>query len=120
MGGQDAPELAEDSAALFNRGRSSGAPWAIILQPGAPHQIRAADIEAASRLTMPWISAVVNARVRGGARLEPVTDTDAWLGDHETGAILRARDAEPSQRPRSWLPDERTAAAWRSLVATPK
>jgi hypothetical protein len=62
----------------------------------------------------------VNARVRDGKGLQPMTDVDAWLGDHETGRISRARDTAPSQGHRSWLPDERTATAWQSLVAVSK
>ena len=120
VGGQDDPTLAEDSTTMFNQGRAVGAPWAIVLRAGVPHQIRAADVEAASRLTMPWVSAVVNGRLGDGARLQAMPTTEGWLGDDATGRIVRVPGAEPSRRHRSWLPDERTAAAWQALVAAPK
>ena len=120
VGGQDDPALVEDSTTMFSRGRAVGAPWAIVSRAAVPHQIRAADIEAASRLTMPWVTAVVNGRLGDGVRLQAMPTSEGWLGDETTGRIVRVPDAEPSQRHRSWLPDERTAAAWQSLVAAPK
>ena len=120
VGGQDDPTFAEDATTMFNQGRGVNAPWAIVMREGVPHQIRAADMEAASRLTMPWVLAVVNRRLGNGARLQALEIAEGWLGDDTTGRIVRVPDAEPSQEHRSWLPDEKTAAAWQSLVAPAK
>ena len=120
LAAQDNPEAVKLATTLFDQARSLSAPWAMVVQPNAHHEIRAPEIEAAGRLTMPWIDAVVNARVRGSARLQPLTNSDGWLGDHATGAISRASEVESSHERRSWLPDERTAVAWQSLVAAAK
>ncbi len=120
LAAQDNPEGVKLATSLFDQARSLAAPWAMVVQSSAHHEIRAPEIEAAARLTMPWIDAVVNARVRGSARLHPLTNTDGWLGDQATGAISRVGDVEPSEGRRSWLPDERSATAWQSLVAAAK
>jgi hypothetical protein len=120
LAAQDNPDALKAATTSFDQARSLSAPWAMVVQSGAHHEIRAPEIESAARLTMPWIDAVVNARVRGTQRLQPLTSTDGWLGDHRTGAISRATEAESSQAQRSWLPDERTATAWQSFVAAPK
>ena len=118
VGGEDDPTLAQDSISLFRQGRSFGAPWAILIQPGVPHQIRAADIAAASPLTMAWITAVVNARIGGSARLRAMSSEEAWFGDSETGAISRA--GPPEKGDQSWLPDEPTALAWKAVATLRK
>jgi hypothetical protein len=71
LAAQDNPETLKLATTLFDQARPLSAPWAMVVQSGAHHEIRAPEIEAAARLTMLWIEAVLNARVRGSARVQP-------------------------------------------------
>ena len=121
VGAEDSPELERDATALFRKARSLDAPWAFVRQPRVPHVIRDEDIRSANRLVIPWIAAVVAERVNeAGAPVASrwSVQPDAG-GDLTTGEVSPTASYTGSLAVASWLPDERTARAWQSIVRGP-
>lgn len=109
----DAPGDPKASENFWKRGRTLRAPWAFLTQP-APHgssEFR----KAANSLLIPWIRAVVNARIGPDGALKTVNDGTGWVGNNETREIIASAPSPTSQKPMSWLPDEVSARAWRDL-----
>lgn len=119
VGGNDSTDIAEDSRTLLKSGRAVGAPWALALQPGAPHQIREMDVANATALAIPWITAIVRARLpQAGVRLRAVRQETGWLADPDTGQVAPYGKYGGNKSEASWLPDEPSARAWQA-VRTP-
>jgi hypothetical protein len=117
VGGEDSPELEEDAAKLFQTARSLGAPWAFVRQLRAPHAIRDVDIRSANELAIPWIAAVVNERLDGaGPRLRSIPRSTGWVGNLATGEVSPSASDTAQPVGSSWLPDERTARTWQTIV----
>jgi hypothetical protein len=117
-GGRDTTAPVPVVEALWRNGRALGAPWTFAVQPEATHG-DAKDVERANPLMIPWITAVVRQRLSpDGARLRPVTDGSAWMGNNRTGEVAPYGTFGGSRADASWLPDESSARAWRVVVGT--
>ena len=117
VGAEDSPELEQDATELFRQARSLDAPWAFVRQLRVPHVIRDEDIRSANELVIPWIAAVVGERLDGaGPRLHPIARSTGWMGDLTTGDVSPVASYTASLTGSSWLPDERTAKAWQTIV----
>ena len=94
--GQDNPLGNQRAHASWQRGRAANAPWTFGVEPEAVHQ-DPEDVRKANALLLPWLSAVLNARVaRSGGALRPAP----------AGQLIET----------NWFPDEVTAKAWRSVA----
>lgn len=117
VGAEDSPELEQDAAELFRKARSLGAPWTFVRQVGAPHVMRAEDLRSANGLVIPWIAAVVSERLDGaGPGLRTIARSTGWVGDLATGEVSPWASDTASLIGSSWLPDERTARIWQTIV----
>jgi hypothetical protein len=120
-GAAEGPEIPEDSRNLFRSGRAVGAPWAFVLQPGVPHEIRLVDMMRTNPLVVSWITAVARERLpQSGTRLRTIPQEMGWLGDPNTGEVSAFSTYSAAKSEASWLPDEPTARAWQSAVTAPK
>jgi pimeloyl-ACP methyl ester carboxylesterase len=100
---------------LWSRGRSLGAAWAFVHQTDAPHGSDE-HRKQANDLMVSWMAAVIQQRVSQDGRLAAVSGESSWLGNNQNGDIVTFVSS-PDWKPRaSWLPDERSARAWRDLL----
>jgi poly(3-hydroxybutyrate) depolymerase len=93
---------------LFAVNRRGGALWALAEEPNVGHVVgRSRDV------TMMFFEDVLALRV-DGTSLKPLAEKAGFIGD------LKAKTFAPSgaapQVPTAWLPTERVAKAWRSLL----
>jgi hypothetical protein len=108
----------ENSEDLWKRGRSSGAPWTLAVEPNATH---AEELKKADNLVIPWITAVLRQRLpSSGTTLRPITDSSAWLGNNKTGQVTPYSSFPESKPEATWLPDEASAQGWRVLTGKAK
>ena len=96
----------EDTRSLWQRGRRSGAPWALAVETGRAHVSLDSWLDA-SDLIWHWIEAIGSPRTRAGY-------ANGWHGDPDTRTIARVRVGVSDEK-RSWLPDSVTAESWRRL-----
>lgn len=106
-----------DNAALqaaFEVNRSTGALWALALEPGVPHH----SVTPPHReLTINWMRETVGLRL-GQAATDPlraVGDSDGWIGDHATGEVTSRASHSGNDAGTSWLPSELTVEEWRAF-----
>jgi hypothetical protein len=119
VGGKD-PANDGTSEILWKKGRAAGAPWTYAVQADAGHG-GDADFIKATELMVPWISAVLRQRLpTDDGALRAVTDGSAWLGNNQTGEIAPVGSFAGSKTDASWLPDEQTARAWRTVIGAAK
>jgi dienelactone hydrolase len=104
----------EDSETFWRQGRALGAPWAFVLEPGAAHGSPVA-LKRSHTLTLPWLRAIVAQRIAGG-RLRELDVRTGWLADQDSLAVFAPPQQPPSARVTSWLPDEESARAWRTVA----
>ena len=118
---EDPQNLKAKSA--FSRGRDMGASWTFGLDIDSPHGDEAPFpfLKRANALMMPWITAIIQQRVApDGKNLRPVTNSAAWLGNHQTGEVAPIENFSGSKMDASWLPDEASARGWQALNAVRK
>ena len=106
----------EDTRDLWRGGRSEDAPWTLAIQPEAPHG--SPDfLERAKNLLIPWVVAVVEVRTSpGSTTLRSVSGGAGWLVNHETSEAAVNEDFSGSASDASWLPDEPSVRAWRTVT----
>jgi hypothetical protein len=113
-------ESASAVKALWASGRASGAPWTFATEPNATHG-EAKDLVNANRLLLPWLTAVLRQRLSpDGVTLRPIDVETGWLGNNQTGEALPHSGFGGAVAEASWLPDERTAQGWRTVVGALK
>ena len=114
-GGRD-PGI-DDAETLWKSGRSAGAPWTFAIDPAATR----GNEQSLQTLILPWIAAVLAQRLEpGSTRLRVLTQESAWLGNNQSAEVApHAAFAGPKEEA-SWLPDEITARAWRTVLGAGK
>jgi hypothetical protein len=121
MGAKDRPDdpsaikLGLQTRSQWKAGRANGAVWAWALEPDAQHGT-VEDVAKANVLMIPWVRAVVRARLddKGGVREVPVGS--GWLADNTTHDIATYDRYPGSKEEASWLPDEASAHGWVQVV----
>lgn len=100
-------------AGLFAINRRAGALWAYAQEPGVGHEV-AHSREFAAVLFEDMLAA----RVGDDGRLKPLDEKSGYFGDPKSREVQPAADAKPpAGYPVSWLPTQRTARAWQSVLA---
>lgn len=114
IGTNDAPDIAEDSRALWRALRARDAPAAYVRHVGQPH-VSIDGLVEAGRAMRPWIAAIIDRRTSAeSSALTPVQIERGWLMQDSTAAVTQsASSGAPEQV--SWLPDIGTAFAVRQL-----
>lgn len=99
---------------LWTAARAGDAPWALAVEPDAPHSDED-TLTASNSLMLPWIAAIVDTRADdGNGKLRPVDLSTGWRIDQETGQMRRYGSQTPLT-PSSWLPDEASARGWQRV-----
>jgi hypothetical protein len=115
-GERDSVAGIDDTETLWQAGRTLAAPWTFLVQPGEVH-ISEAGFETANALMLPWMVAVIRQRV-SNTGLRPVLGR-SWAADNATGVVEATDSFRGNDVGRSWLPDDTSAAAWKTLAASP-
>ncbi len=108
--------------------RGAGALWGVAVQWGRGH-----EFAKANNIAIPFFDAVIRRRLPesspSGApgELRDFPLSEAWLGDasgwsekRRAGPVVAANEFRGEPSARVWLPDERTAHAWRAFVSGDK
>lgn len=106
-GGKDETAGVEDAQAFFKVGRGAGAPWALAIEPNAPHFSPEVHALTAKQLVIPWIAAVLRGRVHGDG---------AWLADTNASTIAPSDTFMGDKAAANWLPDETSARGLQAVV----
>jgi dienelactone hydrolase len=115
-GGMDQTAGVEDAEQFWNAGRAAGAPWTFAVEPAASHSSQDIQRMTARDLTVPWIAAVLRQRLSGGRTLARIDETQTWLSDTRTFTAAPYQAYGGDKRGANWLPDERVAQGWRTVV----
>jgi hypothetical protein len=116
-GGKDTPARQQDAEEMWKTGRAAGAPWTVAVEPEAQHSSPEVGDATARDLAIPWMAAVLRARLAPDGRLRPVSSDGAFLADLAIGAVSPFATFSGDRRLANWLPDERTAAGWKIVVS---
>jgi poly(3-hydroxybutyrate) depolymerase len=118
VGGKDLEFRTSTIAGIFAVNRRSGALWAYASEPDAAHVVgRSRDVAMVffeDMLTARLASTAPDAR--GITALASINDKTGFIGDVHTGAFSAAATSPAPVAPTAWLPTERTARAWRSMI----
>jgi dienelactone hydrolase len=115
-GGMDQTAGVDDAEQFWKAGRAAGAPWTFAVEPAASHSSQEIQRMTARDLTVPWIAAVLRQRLTGGRTLAAIDETQTWLSDTRTFAAAPYQEYGGDKRNANWLPDERVAQGWRTVV----
>jgi len=111
-GGKDAQVSVASVSENWKAGRSSGAPWTLVVDPDATHGDDESLLKA-NAVVIPWITAVIRERITpDGKTLRTIPDAIGWLGDIGTGDVGPVGTFPGTKAEASWLPDETTARGW--------
>ncbi len=101
-------------AATSVANRSTGAPWALALEPGVPHHSLTPGQRA---LTLNWINAILSIRLSAiGGELLPIVESAGWLGDPATGSVTSWSAYSGDPRSVNWFPSQATAEDWEAFI----
>jgi poly(3-hydroxybutyrate) depolymerase len=111
VGGKDLESRIATITGLFAVNRRAGALWALTEEPSAGHAVaRSAQLGAM------FFEDVLQLRLGNNGALKPVAEKDGWYGDIHTKAITAVGSQKAPTAPTAWLPNERLAKAWLSVV----
>jgi dienelactone hydrolase len=110
IGGKDLQSRINTITGLFEVNRRGGALWALAEEPVAAHVI-GRSIDVAKIL----FEDVLALRLSDG-KLKTLNERDGFIGNIKAGTFQPAATAPSSVNATSWLPTERVARAWQSLV----
>ena len=119
LGKTDTPLRIKNITDLWTIGRQKGALWALAPQPGSGH-----EFSKTPAIARTFFEAVLKSRLpddadtpQDASQMKTMQEGQGWLGDLATFDIHDgSADSEPN-RNAAWLPDQDTAAAWKSFVS---
>jgi poly(3-hydroxybutyrate) depolymerase len=113
-GGKDLEFRTNTINGLFAVNRRGGALWALAEEPGAGHVVgRSRD------MTIVFFEDVLPLRLSDDATaLKRISEASGFLGDLKARTFQKMVGTAPNY-PTAWLPTERVARAWQSLVSLP-
>jgi hypothetical protein len=115
VGGKDLAFRNHTINGLFAVNRRGGALWALAEEPGVAHVVgKSRDV------SLVFFEDVLRLRLPPGqsalARLE---EKSGYLGDFTARTFAPLGDGRAPGHPTAWLPTERVARAWQSMVTSP-
>jgi dienelactone hydrolase len=114
VGEKDSPFRNGIINGIFSMNRRADALWALTVEPGAVH-------EAARSLELSeiYFDEVIPLRLprKPGGALRPLKLEKGYLGDLDTHTYAPYDGERAKEGPASWLPTEKTAQAWRAIMA---
>jgi hypothetical protein len=113
-GAEDAPDIAQDSRALWQVLRARNAPAVYVRHVGQPH-VSIDGLVEAGKAMRPWIATIIDRRTSSeSSALQPVRLARGWFMHDSTATVTQSLSSD-TQRQTSWLPDIETAFAVRQL-----
>jgi poly(3-hydroxybutyrate) depolymerase len=113
-GGKDLDFRINTINGLFAVNRRGGALWALTEEPGIGHEVgRSKELGAMlfeDMLAARWPEGATGA-------LAPVAEKDGFIADLATKTFAPVGDRRPPNHITAWLPTERVAKAWQSVVS---
>ena len=111
IGGKDLESRIATITGLFAVNRRGGALWALTEEPSAGHAVaRSAQLGAM------FFEDVLALRLSEGGVLKTLAEKDGWYGDIHAKSISAVGTQKVPATPTAWLPTERLAKAWLSVV----
>jgi dienelactone hydrolase len=111
IGGKDLESRIATITGLFAVNRRAGALWALTEEPSVGHAVaRSAELGAM------FFEDVMSLRLGADGALRPLAEKDGWYGDIHMKSISAVGTQKAPTAPTAWLPTERVAKAWLSVV----
>jgi dienelactone hydrolase len=111
IGGKDLESRIATITGVFAVNRRAGALWALTEEPGVGHVVaRSAELGAM------FFEDVLAVRLDDGGTLKRLAEKDGWYGDIHSKVVTSVGTQKAPTAPTAWLPSERLAKAWRSVV----
>ncbi len=111
VGGKDLESRIAMITGLFAVNRRAGALWALTEEPSVGHVVaRSAQLGAR------FFEDVLSLRLGNGSSLKPLAEKDGWYGDIHLKVVTPVGSQKAPTAPTAWLPSERVAKAWLSVV----
>ena len=111
IGGKDLESRVAAITGLFALNRRAGALWALTEEPSVGHAVaRSAELGAM------FFEDILALRVNPDGTLKQLAEKDGWYGDIRSKAVTAVGAQKAPVTPTSWLPSERLARAWLSVV----
>ena len=117
-GGKDLLFRTQTITGLFSINRRAGALWALTDEPNVGHSV--AQSRALSAI---FFDDMLSLRLpdsssasRPGASLKPLTEQSGFLGDLTAKTVAPLGNSRVPNYPTAWLPTERVARAWHTVV----
>ena len=111
IGGKDLESRIAAISGLFALNRRGGALWALTEEPSVGHVVaRSAALGAM------FFEDVLALRLDDSGTLKRLAEKDGWYGDIHSKTITPVGTQKAPAAPTAWLPSERLARAWRSVV----
>ncbi len=114
IGGKDSPFRNGIINGIFSMNRRANALWALAVEPNAGHEI-AKSLE----MSEAYFDELIPLRLplEPGGALRPLSLESGYLGDLNTHAYAPYDEDIAKEGPAAWLPTEKTAQAWRAVMA---
>ena len=111
VGGKDLESRVATITGLFALNRRAGALWALTEEPSVGHVVaRSAELGAR------FFEDVLALRLDADGTLKQLAEKDGWYGDIHSKAVTAVGTQKAPVTPTAWLPNERLARAWLSVV----
>jgi poly(3-hydroxybutyrate) depolymerase len=111
IGGKDLESRISTITGLFAVNRRGGALWALTDEPGAAH-----IVGRSREMSIVFFDDVLPMRIGGGGALQPIDEKAGFVGDPRLKTIERADEGPLPTYSTAWLPTERAAHAWLSMI----
>jgi dienelactone hydrolase len=111
IGGKDLESRVATITGLFAVNRRAGALWALTEEPSVGHAVA-----RSAQLGAKFFEDVLALRLGDGGSLRPLAEKDGWYGDIHLKAVTAVGVQKSPVAPTAWLPSERLAKAWLSVV----
>jgi hypothetical protein len=113
IGGKDLAFRNNTIAGLFAVNRRGGALWALAEEPGVAHVVgKSRDVSLA------FFEDVLGLRLNGQT-LTRLEEKSGFIGDLTARTFAPLGDGKVPNHPTAWLPTERVAREWQSMMTAP-
>ena len=113
VGERDQPSRTTVVEGLFALNRRAGALWSLVREPGVGH-----ELGQSRELGMLFLEDSLTLRLHAGSSaLRAASTTNGFSGDPLKRRIVPAASAGDADYPSVWLPSERVAKAWLSVIS---
>jgi len=99
--------------AIFNKFNQENSLWTLAIGQKTGHETGNTRL-----LAIPYLDAVITARMTDEGRLQSINPNSGWLGNIATMEIVPASKYQGDLADKVWLPDQETALKWKEHLAS--